>query len=72
MYSLDKIDGNAHAIIGYVKACMKEMKLGATEVKEYERQAKRYDYTNLLNVSQEYLDMMNQMKQNNECKVTYI
>ena len=72
MYNLNNVDGNAHDIIGYVKACMKEKKCGSTEIREYEKQAKMYDYTHLLNVSQEYIDMLNQMEQQQECKVTYI
>lgn len=72
MYSLKDIDNNAHSIINYVKNCMKEKKLGATEIKEYERQARRYAFDNLIVVSQEYLDMLNQMDEVSECKVSYV
>lgn len=72
MYSLDKVDKTANAIINYVKQCMKEKKIGATEVKEYERQCKQYGFDHLLTISQEYIDMLNNMEQNQECKVTYL
>ena len=47
---------------------MKEKKCGSTEIREYEKQAKMYDYTHLLNVSQEYIDMLNETSNNNEYK----
>lgn len=72
MYSLEKVEKTAQSITSYVKASMKEKKLGAAEIKEYERQARKYDFTNLLTVSQEYIDMLNQMESQADCKVLYM
>lgn len=72
MYSLDKVEKNAHNIINYVKLCMREKKLGSTEIKEYETQARRYDFNYLLQISQEYIDMMNKMDDQSGCTTKYI
>lgn len=61
MFKLDAVPQDAHSIVNYVKQCMRECKLGTTEIKEYEKQARRYDFSYLLQVSQEYIDMLNQM-----------
>ena len=71
MYSLEGVEKTSRAIISYVKNCMQEKKLGATELKEYERQAKAYDFTHLINVSQEYLDMLNEMDSQQNYTVRY-
>ena len=71
MYSLEGVEKTSRAIISYVKSCMQEKKLGATELKEYERQAKAYDFTHLINVSQEYLDMLNEMDSQQNYTVSY-
>ena len=54
-----------------IKECMKEKKLGTLEIRQYEKQATRYDHDHLITVSQEYLDMLNNMDKQ-ECKVTYL
>lgn len=71
MYTLDNVEPNAKAIKEYVLKCMKELKLGSIEVREYERQANMYDYNYLVTISKEYLEMMNNMQSQQECKVYY-
>ena len=71
MYSLEGVEKTSRAIISYENSCMQEKKLGATELKEYERQAKAYDFTHLINVSQEYLDMLNEMDSQQNYTVRY-
>lgn len=72
LFSLNEVEQDQHSILEYVEAAMKEMKMGPTEIAEYKKQAKRYDFTHLLQISQEYIDMMNQMKQSSKCVVTYM
>lgn len=72
LFSLSEVEQDQHSILEYVEAAMKEMKMGPTEIAEYQKQAKRYDFTHLLQISQEYIDMMNQMKQSSKCVVTYM
>lgn len=69
MFTLKGLD-TAHAIKQYVIKAMQKCKCGITEIKEYQRQADMYDYTYLLQISQEYLDMLNNM--NIPCKVSYV
>lgn len=52
----------AHEIKQYVIAAMKKCKCGSTEMREYQNQVDRYDYTYLLQLSQEYIDMLNEME----------
>ena len=70
-YSLQEVENNARSIITYVKECMKEKKLGTLEIRQYEKQATMHDHDHLITVSQEYLDMLNNMDKQ-ECKVTYL
>ena len=72
MYNLDNIEQTALAITNYVKQCMKEKKLGSTEIKEYERQARMYDFNYLLQISQEYIDMLNNMHNTDNCTLRYL
>lgn len=61
-YNLENLrGGNCQSIIKYVKECMKDKKLGNIEIKEYELEAKKSNYYELLNLSQEYIDMLNKM-----------
>jgi hypothetical protein len=71
MYSLNNIDETALAITTYVKTCMKEKKLGSFEIKEYEKAVKRCSFSELIELSQEYIDMLNNMN-NQECEVSYL
>lgn len=71
MYSLDNIDQTALAITTYVKNCMKEKKIGSIELKEYEKAIRKCQFYELLEISQEYIDMLNNMD-NQECKVSYL
>lgn len=61
MYSLDNVDQTALAITNYVKNCMKEKKIGSFEVKEYEKAARRSSFPELIELSQDYIDMLNNM-----------
>lgn len=63
------------AIKQYVLNAMTEMKLGQEEIQEYTRQIKRYDFSYLQQVSQEYIDMLNSLEEerkNPTCKVYYV
>ena len=59
-YCLVGIDGNAYAVMGYVKNAMKEQGFTEEEIKEYLDKAKSSDYNNLLCVSMEYVDKCNE------------
>ena len=59
MYSLDRIDGNAFAIIGYVRGAMKKEKKSTEEITLYIKEAMSNNYDNLLCVSQDVLDKLN-------------
>ena len=72
-FTLENVEKDSQAITTYVQDAMKKMNMGSLEISEYMREVKRYDYTHMMNVSQEYIDMLNQMVDNqNSCKVTYI
>lgn len=71
MYSLEGLD-TAHAVKQYVIKAMQKNKCGLTEIKEYQKQADMYDYTYLLQISQEYIDMLNEQNEPKECKITYM
>ena len=71
MYNLNNIEQTALAITNYVKGCMKEKKIGAFEIKEYEKAIKRCTFSELIEISQEYIDMLNNMDKQ-ECKVSYL
>lgn len=72
MYSLDNVNKTVQDITSYVKQCMSEKKLGVTEIREYETQCKCLNFDEFLHVSQEYIDMLNNMEKEQECKVTYL
>lgn len=60
-YSLIGVDGNAFAVMGYVARCMEREGLSRTEIKEYQANATSGDYNNLLCVSAEMIDKLNNM-----------
>lgn len=59
-YCLVGVDGNAYAVMGYVRNAMKEQGFDEAEIKEYLEKAKSSDYNNLLCVSMEYVDKCNE------------
>lgn len=60
-YTLVGIDGNAFSVMGYVKRCMRECGCSFDEQKAYTTEAMSGDYNNLLCVSMNMLDKLNEM-----------
>lgn len=58
-YSLVGIDGNAYSIMGYVAKCMKRELYESIEIEDYRDRATSGDYDNLLKISQEVIDELN-------------
>lgn len=73
-FSLENVENDAQSILTYVQEAMKKRKLGADEIDDYVKQANAYDHSNLIKVSEEYIDMLNKMDpaEQPECKVTYL
>ena len=59
-YSLVGVDGNAFAIMGYVKNAMGEQGFSKEERDKYLQEAMSSDYNNLLVVSMRYIDQCNE------------
>lgn len=57
-YTLEGVDGNAFAVMGYVRNALKAEGIGDL-ITEYTEKATAGDYDNLLRVSMEYLDKAN-------------
>ena len=60
-YTLVGIDGNAFSIMGYVRTAMKKAKMTKEDVDEYTKNATSSDYNNLLVVSCEMIDKVNEI-----------
>lgn len=58
-YDLVGVDGNAFAIMGYVVGAMRKEHFTKEEIKDYQKRAMASDYDNLLRVSVEQIDMVN-------------
>lgn len=58
-YNLIGIDGNAHAIMGYVSNAMKENGYSKDEISSYMEAAKMGSYGQLLSISQRYINVIN-------------
>lgn len=58
-YSLIGVDGNAYAILGYVSSAMKKEGYTKQQINEYEERAKGDSYENLICVSLEMIDELN-------------
>ena len=73
-FSLENVENDAQSIIDYVQECMKKRKLSTYEIDEYVEQAMAYDHSNLVKISEEYIDMLNKMdpSEQPEVKVTYL
>lgn len=59
-YTLVGCDGNAFAVMGYVRRCMQREKFTRDEIENYLTEAKSSDYNNLLCVSMDYIDKCNE------------
>jgi hypothetical protein len=59
-YSLVGIDGNAFSVMGYVSQCMRKEHMSREEIENYRKDAMSGDYNNLLVVSQEMIDFLNE------------
>ena len=60
-YSLVGVDGNAYAVMAYVTHAMKECKKSNDEIDDYHKRATSGDYDNLLCVSMEILEELNEL-----------
>ena len=58
-YSLIGVDGNAYAILGYVKFAMLKEKCSDEEIENYEKDATSEDYSHLIRVSMAMIDKLN-------------
>lgn len=70
MYSLEGLN-TAKEVVEYVVKSMQNKKLGTEEIKMYKRAVRYCDYSELLKESQDYIDMLNNMNKQSECKITY-
>jgi hypothetical protein len=64
-YTLVGIDGNAFSVMGYVSQCMKQEGMSRQEIEDYRKEAMSGDYNNLLVVSQEMIDFLNNESSDN-------
>lgn len=59
MYNLEGINGNAYSVIGYVTNCMKKENKTEDEIRTYQDDAMSGDSTNLLCVSADMVELLN-------------
>lgn len=59
-YCLVGVDGNAYAVMGYVRNAMKECGFDESEIKAYLDDAMSSDYNHLLCVSVDMVDKCNE------------
>lgn len=74
-FSLEKVEQTQNEILDYVQKAMKKCNMSAMEMEAYVKEAKKHDFTHLLQVSQEYIDMCNQQQDVSlqpEVKVSYL
>lgn len=74
-FSLDGVEQTQQEILTYVQNAMKKCNMTSSEIEEYVKEAKKYDFPYLLETSQSYLDMCNQYQDpalQPEVKVTYL
>ena len=64
-YTLVGVDGNAYAIMGYVRRCMREVGMSQKQVDAYIKDATSDNYTHLLYVSSEMVDKCNRWAEGN-------
>ena len=60
-YTLVGVDGNAYAIMGYVRIAMKRAKMTKEDIDTYTKDATSSDYNHLLVVSCEMIDKVNEI-----------
>lgn len=58
-YDLSTIDSNAYSIMGYIIKGMRREGFTQQQIKEYQSKAMSSNYTNLVAVSLEYVDRLN-------------
>lgn len=58
-YTLVGVDGNAFAIMGYVRTAMRRARMSREDIDAYIKDATSSDYNNLLVVSSEMIDKVN-------------
>lgn len=63
-FSLVGVDGNAYSVMGYVVGAMKTCKKSEDEIKAYTTKAMGGDYYNLLAVSADMIDQLNEISEN--------
>lgn len=61
-YTLVGVDGNAFAIIGYVKKAMKRERYSQEAIDDYMKKATEGDYDNLVSVSLDQIHEVNRKK----------
>ena len=64
-YTLVGVDGNAYAVMGYVKRCMREVGMSPEQRPAYIEDATSDDYHHLLYVSIEMVDKCNRWAEGN-------
>lgn len=62
-YNLVGIDGNAFNVMAYVSRCMREEGMSIDYIREYKSNAMSDDYNNLLCVSIDMIDKLNEMNE---------
>lgn len=60
-YTLVGVDGNAFAIMGYVRSAMKSAKMTSQDIDAYTKDATSSDYDHLLVVSCKMIDKVNEV-----------
>lgn len=71
VYSIEGMT-TAKQIVPYVKTAMAEKKLGTEEIREFVSEAQRLYGFALVEFAQDYIDMLNNMNRQTECKVSYV
>lgn len=59
IYSLVGVNGNAYAVMGYVRNAMRECGMTKQQIEEYTSDATSGDYNHLLNVSARMVARLN-------------
>jgi len=59
-YSLEGVNGNAYAVMGYVRQAMRKEGISKSEIDKYLEDAQSSDYSHLLCVSFDMIDKLNE------------
>lgn len=65
-YTLIGVDGNAYAVMGYVRTAMRHAEMSREDIDAYTKDATSSDYNHLLVVSCEMIDKVNEILGLNE------